>query len=150
MKTDNEIKTEIYAILAEKPALRESLNRIDISIENGIAILVGSIDSHQNRNDLLEVLSRYENLSILTDLTVDPDMMETDADCQLAKTIKNALHSTFIHDDEIEVKVSRGRVFLEGKVYSETERNLAFQSVDRIFGVRRICNNLTFPRNSMR
>jgi osmotically-inducible protein OsmY len=73
---------------------------------------------------------------------------ESPEDSDLFHAIKSALHrNVFIKEDNIEVNVDRGWVYLEGTVESEEQRNLAQKTICDIFGVARVTNYLTFPRH---
>ncbi|WP_221393540.1 BON domain-containing protein [Dyadobacter sp. NIV53] len=50
-----------------------------------------------------------------------------------------------VNIEKITVRVLGRTVYLEGTVGSEKERNLVYEDVMNIFGVRNVVNYLTFP-----
>jgi osmotically-inducible protein OsmY len=69
------------------------------------------------------------------------------SDDLLMEHIVSTLHqNSRLHEDHIQVSVSEGWVYLEGKVDQESDRQLVQESVERILGVYRVTNNLTFSR----
>ncbi len=74
-------------------------------------------------------------------------LVEPKTDDILADSIRSIIcRIENISCNNIKVRVSSGRVFLEGKVNSENERNLIRRCITSIFGVRSVANYLTFPR----
>ena len=68
------------------------------------------------------------------------------ADLDLSKKVYQTLQSDGLVDSEkIKVLVSGRTVYLEGTVKSEKERNIAYEAVINIFGIRSVVNYLTFP-----
>ncbi len=75
------------------------------------------------------------------------ELKEPKTDESLAESIRNMIaRIENISCRNIRVQVNAGRVFLEGKVRSEKERNLIRHCISGIFGVRSVANYLTFPR----
>jgi len=67
-------------------------------------------------------------------------------DLDLSKKVYQTLQSDIlINSKKIKVHVSGRTVYLEGMVESEKERNIAYEEVMNIFGVRNVVNYLTFP-----
>lgn len=76
----------------------------------------------------------------------DSGAAKSDADLDLYQKVVNALHANcLINSEKIRVRVKERRVYLEGTVDSENERNLAAKCIADIFGIRTIANGITFP-----
>jgi osmotically-inducible protein OsmY len=148
MKTEKEIKEFIRASIENEPVLSEALKQVEIKVEDETVILIGRMQTHEQHQHLINFISGLKDFKILTNITVEPDMSESSADDNLKKLITSSLRSVGIAIENLQIKVSRSRVYLDGKVYSEDERTRIYRFVERIFGVRAICNNLTFPRSN--
>lgn len=73
--------------------------------------------------------------------------VEPKLDESLAENIKSILSRIeSISCKHITIRVSSGKVFLEGKVRSEQERNLVRHCIHNLPGVKNVANYLTFPR----
>lgn len=72
------------------------------------------------------------------------EAMATDAELRekVYQTLKN---EGFIYGGNIEVRVMNRTVYVEGMVNSERERDMAYEAVVNIFGVRNVVNYLTYP-----
>jgi len=67
-------------------------------------------------------------------------------DFSLLKKVYQVLQSeTLLNSDKINVRVYNRTVYLDGIVSCEKERNLAYEAIVNIFGVRNVVNYLTFP-----
>lgn len=74
------------------------------------------------------------------------ESVTTDKDLELK--VRNAIHgNAMLPSEKIRIRVSGRRVYLEGSVRSEEERNLAQECIEHIFGIRNIINYITFSRN---
>ncbi|WP_221392530.1 BON domain-containing protein [Dyadobacter sp. NIV53] len=74
------------------------------------------------------------------------ESLTTDRDLELK--VQNAIHrNAMIDSEKIRIWVSGRRVYLEGKVRSESERYLAQECISDIFGIRNIINYITFSRS---
>ena len=70
----------------------------------------------------------------------------TNTDSELRKKVYQTLkNDCLINSERVNVRVSSRTVYLEGVVDSEKERNIAYDAVMDIFGVRNVVNYLTFP-----
>lgn len=67
-------------------------------------------------------------------------------DSDLTDKAYEALHGdSLISNENISVRVLNRTAYLEGTVSSENERDMAYEDVVNIFGVRNVVNYLTFP-----
>lgn len=67
----------------------------------------------------------------------------------LYQKVISALHTNcLINSEKITVRVKDRRIYLEGTVDSENERNLAAKCISEIFGIQAISNSITFPFDS--
>jgi osmotically-inducible protein OsmY len=75
------------------------------------------------------------------------DHYDLPSDMEILAAIRSALRSDgLIDENDILINVQGGWVYLEGKVPTEDQRNLAMKLATDIFGVTRVTNYLTFPR----
>lgn len=87
----------------------------------------------------MENVKSEKERAVLNSETVQSDFELTQ---KVYETLQN---DCFINHEKIVVRVKDHTVYLEGIVTSERERNLAYEAVTDIFGVRNVVNYLTYP-----
>ncbi len=136
----------ILKSLNENDGLRSILDRIDLNQRENLITISGRFKCQTDKQKLLDEIVKYPNFKILCDAVVEEDMSVSENDLLLKHTISQTLASGLRYYNHIVVKVSAGRVYLDGKVKCENDRKLVFSLVEQILGVKSIFNNLTFSR----
>ncbi|TDE17988.1 BON domain-containing protein [Dyadobacter psychrotolerans] len=90
-----------------------------------------------------------ENVEVYQESDTDSAKSLSDAtktDSELRKKVYQVLQGDcLLNIEKISVRVLGRTVYLEGTVGSEKERNLVYEDITNIFGVRNVVNYLTFP-----
>ena len=80
----------------------------------------------------------------------DSNFESMTADKDLEQKVHHAIRANkLLNSEKIKIWVSGRRVYLEGVVPTEKERNLAYECISDIFGIRHVINYITFPRYSL-
>jgi osmotically-inducible protein OsmY len=100
--------------------------RIDVTVENGVVTLEGSVDAYWKRHRVDEVVLGVEGVADVVDrLAVVPT--ETPGDEGIAARIMDGFRENyFIDPQSVDVKVNRGLVTLRGYVPSMEAKKEAF------------------------
>lgn len=150
-RPDQEIKAEIDTRLQNDVRVDDSL--ISIKVDNGNAVLSGSVGSLQEKNQVLYDAWVAGVRSVdLSDLHVTwwiRDEMKRDftAERPSDQEIRMAVKDAFFYDPRIysfkpSVEVADGVVTLSGMVSGARAKLAAEQDARNTFGVRRVYNNL--------
>lgn len=133
--------------LVEQDGIGSILDHIDLNQRENLVTISGRFKCQADKQKLLDEIVKFPNLKVLCDAVVEEDMTVSENDLMLKHTISQTLEAGIRYYNQIVVKVSLGRVYLDGKVKYENDRKVAFSLVDQIMGVKSIFNNLTFSRN---
>tara|TARA_R110002124_G_scaffold215560_1_gene381506 strand:+ start:758 stop:1213 length:456 start_codon:yes stop_codon:yes gene_type:complete len=126
--------------------LKSVMDELKFVQRENLVTITGRFKSEEDKQKVLLMLGQIPGLNILCDVMVDDEMIVSENDLVLKTTVLKALKAGIKYYNQIVVKVSAGRVFLDGKVANENDRCIAFSLVDQIHGVKSIINNLTFSR----
>lgn len=139
LPTDDEIKSNIQNSLLWNPDLVST--DIEVSVENGIVTLEGSVDSYwklylaENEADVQGVIDMVNKLTVVP----SEDILDED----IAEDVVNALERNANVDvDDVTVKVEDGGVTLTGSVPSWYAYTSAEDSAFYTLGVTEVDNQL--------
>ncbi|PWJ59055.1 osmotically-inducible protein OsmY [Dyadobacter jejuensis] len=150
MKTLFEIRAEIMQQIWDHESLGEITERVKVVLDGKLVLITGQFKNYEQKRMLLDIVSGYPQMQILCDATVEMDMRESEADSRLKEIVMQALKDGQGDYHKVRLRVSEGRVFLDGMVRSSKDRKIIQDQIDQIPGVRSIFNNLTFPCESVR
>lgn len=121
---------------------RISSQRINIEIEDGIAILRGTIRSFRRKLVAQQIVATYEGIrEVRNELVVEPNQASSDE--EIADNIRASLNaSADVAKEAIVVSVGGGKVTLAGNVGSHWERVVAEDVTRGVRGVRDVVNML--------
>ncbi|MFO7905483.1 MAG: BON domain-containing protein [Pirellulaceae bacterium] len=118
-------------------------HKIDVSTENGIVTLAGSVDSYYAKLEAENVARSVKGvLAVINNIVVQP-VERTDAEIRedvVAALLADPVTETF----EIDVSVDEGIVTLTGEVDSYTEKRVAEEVAERVRGVVDVENALNY------
>jgi osmotically-inducible protein OsmY len=139
-KRDSELKRKIESEI--KWDANIWLSEIDVSVDNGVVTLTGSVDSYAKKVAAQEAAHRVVGvLDVANDIEVKHRTVITDAD--VAKAVRDALiWDALVPDHKIESTVTNGWVLLEGAVNSLRESEDAERVVKRLRGVLGVFNKI--------
>jgi osmotically-inducible protein OsmY len=139
--TDEELVRRVKNAFLHDARLSEY--SIQVRIENGIATLEGTVQTHRRKLAAQEVAASVDGCrGVVNELEVEPPGSFPDDD--VAHHVRAALDAhADITKEVITVSVSAGRVTLNGRVGSNWERTLAEDIALSARGVRSVQNLLT-------
>lgn len=149
MKTDAEIKNDVLDELAWQPNIDE--NQIGVIVENGVVTLSGVINNYSKKVAAEKAAKNIEGVkAVALDIEVKYGVDFKKTDKEIAKAIVDAYEwNSSIPEDEIQIKVENGWVFLTGEVQWEYQKNAAKKAIEGLVGVRGINNSITL-KNSIK
>ncbi len=142
MKTDLEIQRDVMEELLWSPLLKSS--EIGVAVKNGIVTLSGMVDTYAKKIEAENSTKKVEGVkAVAEDIEVKISALGLRNDTEIAQAVLNALkwHSS-VQEDKIKMKVENGWVTLEGSVEWEFQKNAVKNSIENLFGVRGIINNI--------
>jgi len=120
IRSDEAIRHDIEAALAEDPATRDS--QFTVEVEAGLAKLGGEVQSWQLKELALQVVKGVKGVKDVTN-TMSVQPQRTVSDSHLEQEIRQRLESdVFIDDQTVSVKVHNRKVTLSGVVGSVAEK----------------------------
>ena len=149
MKTDAEIKNDVLDELAWQPNIDE--NQIGVIVENGVVTLSGVVNNYSKKVAAEKAAKNIEGVkAVALDIEVKYGVDFKKTDKEIAKAIVDAYEwNSSIPEDEIQIKVENGWVFLTGEVQWEYQKNAAKKAIEGLVGVRGINNSITL-KNSIK
>lgn len=145
MKTNEELRQDVMDEIKWNPQLREVSTQIGVSAKDGVITLSGLVDTYSKKLEAEKTAQSVAGVRVVaTDLEVKVGRLGVKTDTEVAEAVKNALRwNSAVNDDQIEVKVDNGWVYLDGKVDWAFERTSAQNSVENLLGVKGVINNIT-------
>jgi len=121
---------------------RVYLQPINVSVNDGIVTLDGTVRSHRRKLVAYEVASSFEGCrDVVNNLKVDPEAPQPDK--EVAKNVLYSLNACAdIAEDAVSVSVTEGVANLSGAVRSQWERLVAENTARSARGVRDVKNAL--------
>ena len=121
---------------------RVYLQPIDVSVDDGIVTLTGTVCSHRRKEVAYEIASSFEGCrDVVNKLMVDPET--TLPDKEVVKKVVSSLNANAdIIEGTINVAVTEGVASLSGTIKSECERLVAEDVARSVRGVRDVENML--------
>lgn len=126
---------------------------IDTDVKNGVVILTGKVDNQVDKALAEELVSSLDGVkSVKNELTVMKDLEEDDSsefftklkDQKVETVVKTRLlMESEVSGTNIEVEVTQGVVSLNGKVKTDSEKDLAETIAKNTSDVKKVINNLS-------
>jgi osmotically-inducible protein OsmY len=144
MKTNDELQRDVIAELKWDPELKSVATEIGVSVKDGVVTLTGVVDSYRRKIAAEKAAQRVSGVKVVaSDIEVKFAFTITHTDTEIAEAVKNALRwNSAVNEDEIEVKVDHGWVYLDGQTEWDFERTAAEKDVENLLGVRGVTNNI--------
>ena len=143
MKTDSQIQKDVMDELKWEPILNAS--EIGVAVKNGIVTLSGTVETYSKKLAAERATKRVSGVkAVALDIEVTLSMTGKRNDTEVAQAVVNALKwNSQIPSEKIKAKVEDGWVTLEGEVEWEYQKSAARNSVENLFGVKGILNNIS-------
>jgi osmotically-inducible protein OsmY len=138
---DHDITLAVTTELLQDDAVPS--HKIDVSTENGVVTLSGSVDSYQAKLAARDAAESVKGvLAVTNNVKVQPSGQ---SDSEIEQNINLALAADPVTESyEIDVDVKDGVVTLSGTVDSHTEGSVAEKVAQHMKGVRDVKNLLTY------
>ena len=142
MKSDEQLRQHALDELRWDPAV--DARHIDISVEDRVVTLRGSVSSYAQKIAVEKAIQRMKDVkAFVVELAVQPPASETHSDQSIADAVRQVLSVTEgLPLDAIGATVQRGCVTLTGEVDWGYQRRAAELAVGRIRGVVGIVNRI--------
>ena len=162
MPENADLESDVVEALKNDPVVEKW--KLDVTADNGIVYLYGTVNSHFEKAQAEDAVSKVKGVvevennievSNVSDRTYSnyygwntyyPFYISADDDYKTGTELKNAIESQlwwspYVEQDDVEVKVSGNNVILEGTV--ETEREKLYAEINAIEGgADEVINNL--------
>ena len=149
MKTDKQLQQDVLDELVWEPSVDAA--EVGVSVENGVVILNGTVQSLHQKWTAERVAQRVEGVRAVTDelvVKLAGDSQHSDVD--IAQAAVNALDwNASVPRDRIKVVVENGRITLQGDVEYHFQKDAAEGAVRNLKGVKGVSNYVAIkPRVS--
>lgn len=140
IRTDEEIRRAVQDALAFEPRVLST--NVDVSVENGVATLTGTVDSYNARWLAEQTARDVTNVwRVKNYLRVRFDDMRTDT--EIAEDVEDALsRDPLVESFDMTVEVINGKVYLRGLVDYYSEKQQAEDVASRVNGVVDVQNHV--------
>lgn len=147
MKTDLEIKNNVLEELEWQPILKDA--QLGVEVVDGITTLTGTVSNLAEKIATENAVKSVKGVkAIVEKLNVKNDNNVTDKD--VAKRIIDDLEwNASVEQEDINVKVEDGYVYLSGKVKWAYQKNEAEKSLEYIEGIKSITNDISVTEKTI-
>ncbi len=144
MKTNEELRNDVMDEIKWDPELRNVATEIGVAAKDGVVTLSGVVDTYWRKISAEKAAQRVRGVRVVAcDIEVKLGLIGKKTDTEIAEAVRNALGwNSAIIDDEIEVKVDNGWVYLDGKVAFDYEKRYAQECVEELVAVIGVTNNI--------
>lgn len=147
MKTDAEIKNDVLDELAWRPNIDET--QIGVIVEDGVVTLSGVVNNYSKKLAAELAAKSVEGVkAVALDIEVKYGTEFKKTDKEIAKAIIEAFDwNSSVPEEDINVKVENGWVFLSGEVQWSYQKSAAKNAIKDLLGVRGVSNSITLKNN---
>ena len=143
MRSDSSIKEDVLAELAWQPNIDET--QIGVIVKNGVVTLNGIVDNYAKKMAVEKAIKRVSGVrAVAEEIKVEYHNNNKRNDGQIAQAIVDALKlNSAIPQEEVEVKVENGWVYLSGQVEWDFQKTAARKVVSDLLGVHGVTNEIS-------
>jgi len=143
MRTDEQLKKDVYAALAWDPSIHAA--QIGVTVKDGQVTLLGEVSSFVEKWNAESAAQRVSGTKATTfAMTVKLSAFGMRNDADIAKSAQVALDSTAgLPEDAFHVMVEAGCITLTGHAEWQFQRQAAFDAVRHLVGVTGVENCIT-------
>ena len=145
MKTNEQLQHDVIEEIRWDPALKEVASNIGVSANQGVITLSGTVNNYNQKINAEHAAQRVAGVLVVAeDIEVVSSEKNQLTDTEIALAISEALkwHSA-VNEDEIEIKVENGWVYLDGIVEWDYQRLAAENAVKGLNGVKKVINRIS-------
>jgi osmotically-inducible protein OsmY len=142
MKSDSELKRDVESELKWEPSVDEA--HIGVTAKDGVVTLTGNVPSYFEKATAERAVKRvYGVRGIADELEVKLPSRAKRTDEDIAKACVDALTANYsVPGDKIKAVIRDGWVTLDGQVDWEYQKQVAFNAVSHLTGVRGVVNEV--------
>ncbi|MBF4507652.1 BON domain-containing protein [Flavobacterium sp. JLP] len=143
MKKSNDIlRKEVIEAIEWEPLL--SSNEIDVSVQDGIVTLEGTVDNYIQKREAEQAVKNIAGVkAVVDDVKVDLFFSAIKSDTDIASSVIKALKENWaVPDHRIHVTVENGWVTLEGILHWNFQRKAADNAIRHLPGVRGVIDKI--------
>ena len=144
MTNNGKMYTNVMEQLNFEPMLDASNITVSIHGDHDIVILGGAVKSFSEKLAAEKAIKRLAKVrSIANEIEVDLSIQYHKTDVEIAKEVTNTLqNNTITASRNIQAVVKNGIVTLTGDVDWYYQKSIAFEAIDKLFGIKSIINNI--------
>lgn len=139
---DDALSKKVKKALQWEPILDS--NEIDVSVEDGIVTLSGTVDSYTQKMEAEQAVRNIRGVkSIVNDVVVELYFSEKKSDKEITDSVIKALKENWaVPDHKIKVTVADGWVTLEGILHWNFQRKAADNAIRYLQGIRGVIDKI--------
>lgn len=143
MKKSNDVlHKEVVEAINWEPLL--SSNEIDVSVQDGVVTLGGTVDNYTQKKEAEETVKNIAGVkSVVDDIKVELYFSAIKSDTDIAAAVVKALKENWaVPDHKIQVTVENGWVTLDGILHWNFQRKAADNAIRYLPGVRGVIDKV--------
>jgi osmotically-inducible protein OsmY len=142
MKTDAQIREEIFSELKWEPSIRDV--EIGVAVKDGVATLSGNVATFAQKFAADRAAERVVGVRAVADeLDVRLSNAQERSDTEIAHAVANVLKwDTEVPDEKVKARVDKGWIWLEGDVEWQFQKQAAERAVRYLTGVKGVTNTI--------
>lgn len=142
MKNNAELQTDVQNAIKWEPLLHAA--EIGVTAKDGVVSLTGIVDSYGKKIEAENAAKKVIGVKALVEnIEVKFPSDFTKSDTEVANEVLTALRSNMsVPDEQVQVKVEKGWVTLEGQLPWNFQREAAKNAVHFLTGVRGVSNKI--------
>jgi len=143
MKKSNDVlRKEVIEAIKWEPIL--SSNEIDVSVDDGIVTLGGTVDNYTQKKEAEQVVKNIAGVkAVVDDVKVDLYFSAIKSDTDIAASVTKALRENWaVPYHSLKVTVENGWVTLEGILHWNFQRKAADNAIRYLDGVRGVIDKI--------
>jgi osmotically-inducible protein OsmY len=142
MKTNYELRKDVMDEIRWTPQLRAIAAEFGVAANDGVITITGVVDSYWKKVAVEHAAQQVSGVKLVAsevEVKVAASGQRTDA--EIAHAIRSALKwNSVLEDEDVDVRVDDGLVYLQGKVDLRSRRDLIQNIVENLKGVTGVCN----------
>ncbi len=142
MKNNQDIQKDVQEALKWEPLLNAA--ETGVTVKDGVVTLTGVVDSYAKNMEAEDAAKSVSGVkAVVEKIKIEFGSTGKTSDGELAREILNAFKWNWeVPDDKIKIKVEEGWVTLKGDLQWNYQREAARKSVNRLFGVKGVINDI--------
>lgn len=141
MKTNEELQRDVQNAIKWEPQLHAA--EIGVTAKDGVVTLMGTVDSYYKKIEAENAAKNVDGVKAVAEEIEIKYSSNTKSDEDIALDILKALKNNWnVPAENIQVKVEKGWVTLEGQVTWNYQKEAANKSINHLTGVKGVNNHI--------